>query len=175
MQFEDATQATSVAIRAIFNRWTALSLTITHHFNGATYLMDDMLHDTVAMATHPTKRYDQEAYTSLFYDTFDKMHADIQDGSPEQVANHILRIRDAAAVGNFAPAAEAAQKAGITVQAVTSSVSGGEVHVCGNLPSNATGTGHDVDMTAPRVPKSKPPPVIDEDGFQTVDYGRKRR
>lgn len=172
MQFQSAEQAVTLATRAIFNRWTALSLVIEHHFNGATYLLDDMLLATVAMATNPSKRFNIDAYTDLFYDTFEKMQADILDGSPEQVAAHILQIRDAASVGNFAPAQDVITKAGISAQAVSDSVDSTRAE--DDADDNCV---DDEDFTPDenmirRGPKTRYTPVVDEDGFQLVSKRR---
>lgn len=172
MQFQNAEQAVALAIRAIFNRWTALSLVIEHHFNGATYLLDDMQFATVAMATNSSKRFDVDAYIDLFYDTFEKMQADILDDSPEQVAARIVQIRDAASVGNFALAQEAITNAGISAQAVSDSVD------CTSMKDDAEDEKVNDEDFVPngeivrRGPRTRYTPVIDEDGFQLVSKRR---
>lgn len=126
-----------------------------------------MLLATVGMATDPSKRFDVDAYIDLFYSTFEKMQTDIEDGSPEQVAARIMQIRDAASVGNFAPAEEVVTNAGMTVQAISESVNG----------TSAKDDADDEEFVPDsemirQGPKTRYTPVVDEDGFQLVSRRR---
>lgn len=169
MQFENPEQAVALAIRAIFSKWTALNLVIEHVFNGTSYLADDMLNQTIDMATNTGKRFDQDDYIDLFYDTFDKMYAEIEDNSPEQVASHILRVRDAAVQGNFSVAIQVIERAGMTNEAHGSGTSR-SVEVDEKDADDCCAQGCNGERR-----EGKPAPVIDEDGFQQVQPRRRRR
>lgn len=164
MQFQNASEAVSFAIRSIFERWTALVLTMEHQQGGSSAKARDLLGVTVAMATHPSKRHEEQDYIDMFYAEFDRMHTDIEDGSPEEVAAHILRIRDAASRGNFGPAAEAVGR-GMTA--------GPAASICGQ---NSEGNeDHEEEVTVMDVIHQSNGPEMDEDGFVSVRRSRRIR
>lgn len=167
MQFQNATQAVSVALQAIFERWTALRLVTEHQFGGAPYEANQLLESTIAMATDPAKRYSNDDYISMFYTLFERVNTDIEDGSPEEVAALILKVRDAAAVGNFIPAKEIAEKAGISARALEASVQANQ---------DDADNVEFVPRAGPRTrSQTRAQPVVDEDGFTQVQTKRRNR
>lgn len=170
MQFQNATHAVAIAIRSIFDRWTALVLVVEHQLGGSKTEVNQLLDTTVAMATSPSKRHDIDDYINLFYATFNRLNTDIEDGSPEEVADLILQVRDAAARGDFAPAAQVAQKAGMTADAFRASVQGRE-------DSDDDDDDPDFVPTAEmeyEPPRTRSEPVVDDDGFTEVQPRRRR-
>lgn len=108
--FTNAIDALTQATSAIFSKWTALLLTVDHQLGGDYGRVRQMLQATVelALSTNPKCKYDD--LVDFFYDEFDRMDTDVEDDSPEQVASHVIRIRDALANGDYNPAAEAVQQ-----------------------------------------------------------------
>lgn len=168
VQFTDASQAVSVALRAIFERWTALRLVIEHQFGGAPYEAEQLLQIATAMATNPSKRHSIDDYINLFYSLFERVNTDIEDGSPEEVAALILDVRDAAANGNFAPAADIAQKVGTSTTAIQTSVEGNQHEDEDNEFIERPGP-QTRSQTMARAA------VVDEDGFTQVQPRRSQR
>lgn len=169
MQFNDAKEAISVALRVIFERWTALRLVVEHQFGGAPYEAEKLLEAATAMAIDPAKRHSEDDFVDLFYSTFDRINTDIEDGSPEEVAMHIVSIRNAASEGNFEPAVELAQKAGVSPTAKQSSVEGGT-----NSDDEFPVQRHAAPITGSQ-PRAHRAPVVDEDGFTQVASKRRNR
>lgn len=162
MQFQSPQDAVAQATGALFSNWMALQLTVENTDPTRSGQIAQALYDqTVAMATSATKRHDQDDYVQIFYAAFDSMNTDIEDGSPEQVAEKIVAIRDAAAQGNFAPAAELVQKAGRGAAMRGRSVAGAEAD------ADAAGAGPAGATPAPQQPPRAPAPV-DDDGFTSV-------
>lgn len=153
MQFQNATEAVSVAIRCMFERWTALIVTVENQ-GIPTDRIDNILNQTIDIATRP-KRYGEDDYLDLFYNGFEQMQADIEDGSPEVVARQILRIRDAAEKGNFGPAMAIAQKA------MTANVNLGN---CVNGEDDGDEQADDMMDAVPARQES----AVDDDGFTHV-------
>lgn len=169
MQFQNPTQAVAIAIRSIFDRWTALVLVVEHQLGGSKTDANQLLDTAVAMATSPSRRHDIDDYINLFYATFDRMNTDIEDGSPEEVANLILKVRDAAARGDFGPAAEVAQNAGMTAEAFRASVQGREDSDDEDDPDFVPTAEMEYEP-----PRTRSQPVVDEDGFTQVQPRRGR-
>ncbi|PXF43555.1 hypothetical protein BWQ96_06667 [Gracilariopsis chorda] len=165
MQFESAQQAVSTAIRSIFDRWTALKLVIEHQMGGNPDPAIELMNIAVAMATNPSERHDEDDFIDLFYEAFNRMQADIEDGSPEEIAALVVRIRDAAARGDYTPASEASLKEQPSSQAFHRSVSGGEavVHEC------------EREKTPCRPPQPRQESIADDDGFTEVKSGGRHR
>lgn len=161
MQFTSPTHAVEVATRFIFERWSALKLTIEHQCGGVPDKARELLDCTVAMATHPQTRHTEDHFIDLFYAMFDSMDTDVEDGSPEQVAVHIVRIRDAAARGDYGPANDVVQ------QSVTSTASMFAENI--RSPEQHDNGGMTADY------KRSSPPAVDQDGFTEVRRSRRNR
>lgn len=170
MQFENPAQAVAIAVRSIFDRWTALTLVVEHQMGGSSIEANAMFNTAVAMATSPAKRHELDEYIDLFYATFDRMNTDIEDGSPEEVAQLILKVRDAAARGDFGPAAEVAQKAGMTAEAFKASVQGRQDSDDENDPDFVPTSDMEIEP-----PRTRSDPIVDDDGFTQVQPRRRKR
>lgn len=162
----DPSQVVSSAIRSVFERWTALRLIVEHQLGGSTREADELLSQTVAMVTTTAKKYDIDDFVDFFYHTFDRLQSDIEDGSPEDVAEVIVRIRDAAARGNLTPALEATTKPRTRAQGFALSVEGGQ---------GANDAGNDQNAMQDISQHRPPSPVADEDGFMEVPSRRRHR
>lgn len=165
MQVNDPKEAVAIAIRSIFDRWTALRLTIEYQFGGSKDPVSGLVDTTITMATSSTKRHEVHDYVELFYSEFNRMNTDIEDGSPEEVANHIVQLRDAAARGNLEPAWRAAEKSGMSNSALSQSVSGAREEQDDHVEEEYA-------MDTQLEPVS---PVVDEDGFTEVRRSRHQR
>lgn len=92
----------SGSIRAVLSRWTALRLAVTHgDARDAAAIADALLADAVALALAPAARAGAEEYLVLFEDTFERLGTDVEDGSFEEVAAALVRLRDAAVAGRL--------------------------------------------------------------------------
>ena len=103
---EDAIRS---GISALFVRWTALRLA-SENSEGpkpGRQIARELLDATISLALDPKVNHPADTFESLFYDRFDRMSTDVEDGSLEQIAREVCRIRDAAARGDFGPAQEA--------------------------------------------------------------------
>lgn len=160
-------EAVVLAIRAIFERWTALRLTIEHQYGGSSDKANELVNTTIAMATNGPKQYSQDDFEDFFYSEFDRMAADIEDGSVEEVSSIIVRVRDAALSGNIQPAKEVLEKAGVAYDAYRASVNGD------NKEEDEGGHENQEGNSRPR--REPQQPVIDEDGFVQVQSRRKHR
>ncbi|CAN8067386.1 unnamed protein product [Agarophyton chilense] len=165
MDFENATQAVSTAIRSIFERWTALKLVIEHQMGGVTDDATKLMDTTISMATSPLKCHDEDDFIDLFYDAFDQMHCDVEDGSLEEIASQIVRVRDAAKNGDYAPAVQLVSKANkASTAAPLQSIDGGEAFVDNDQHD------HDDDKLSLPSPTAEKP-MMDDDGFTEVRRG----
>lgn len=179
MSFENAEQAVTAAVSAIFERWTALVLTVEHQLAGDPEIIRRMLNTTVKIALSVEPRFTVDDLTDYFYDEFDRMQTDVEDDSPEQVAAHVMHIRDAASRNDFTPAVTVIEKvsaaghsnAGQSVQGEDAVVhaemdEGDDSDDMGDDDYNESGT------------TEKPTnqgPVIDADGFTEVRRNRHHR
>lgn len=175
MQFSSAEHAVAVGVQAVFERWTALRLTVENQFGGGAShsAATDLLATTLAMATSASKRFDFDDYVSLFYETFDRLNTDIEDGSPEEVARVVLRIRDAAARGDFGPASEAAAAVRNSGDAARRSVRGQDSNNPSDDFDEGDGGGEGHGHGAPSARPGRLAPVVDDDGFTVVETRRR--
>lgn len=172
--FSDETDALTQATSAIFSKWTALILTVEHQLGGDPERVRQMLQATVqlAMATNSKHAYDE--LVDFFYDQFDRMETDVEDDSPEQVASHVIRIRDALRKGDYNPATETVQQLASTSSShVSRSVTNPRVndeHEDDDMDVSQTNTRTNVPVqTAPSEP------TVDADGFTEVTKSGRHR
>lgn len=165
MQFDDAQQAISQAITSIFGRWTALRLVIEHQMGGNEAPAIELVNIAVAMATNRSEQHDVDDFVDLFHEAFDRMQADVDDGSPEEIAALVVRIRDAAVKGDYGPAREVSLKEKLSSQTSHRSINGGE--------AVAHGCSREGKCCGPPEPTRES--VVDDDGFTEVSSGGRHR
>lgn len=102
--FHSPAQAVAETTRALFDRWTALNLTVDHLLGGDPRPVHRMFQTTVALSMSVQPVYTARHLCDYFHEEFDRMQADIEDGSPEQLSAEIIKVRDAARRGDYAPA-----------------------------------------------------------------------
>lgn len=164
MSFNSPQEALSGAVRGVLLKWTALTLSIENHHDRAraTAAAETMYAQAVELAS---RGRDVDEISEMFYSVFDTIDTDIEDGSPEQVASAIIRARDAAAKGDYAPAA--ALSAPPSNDASRSrSVIKREVEVDAGDDANSGGTSIPIQSQPQRQPRVPAP--VDDDGFTTV-------
>lgn len=172
--FSDETDALTQATSAIFSKWTALILTVDHQLGGDPQRVRQMLQATVqiAMSTNPKHTYGD--LVDFFYDQFDLMETDVEDDSPEQVASHIIRIRDALRNGDYNPATETVQQLASTPPS----------HVSRSVTNSRVNDEHeDDDMNVTQINTRTEAPVqsapsepnVDADGFTEVTRSGRHR
>lgn len=102
--FQSPAQAVAETTRVLFDRWTALNLTVDHLLGGDRRVVQRMMQTTVALSMSVQPVYTARHLCAYFHEEFDRMQADIEDGSPEQLSVEIINVRDAALRGDYAPA-----------------------------------------------------------------------
>lgn len=153
MSFRSAEEALYGAVRGALSRWTALTLTIENHHDHsrATSTAEKMATSAAEMAA---RGRDATEISRLFQAAFDSLDTDIEDGSIEQVSALIVRVRDAAARGDFSLAQ---QLVGPAQQ--------------GNAAHARSVVRHEVEVEVEggeQVEQTRAPPPVDDDGFMTV-------
>lgn len=173
MSFENAHQAISQAVAVIFNRWTALVLTIEHQLGGDPQHMRRLLEATVQLVTSSAPRYGVDELADHFESEFDRLQTDIEDGSPEQVAALIVQVRDAALRGDFSLAATIVEKARAATDhnnAAVTSVPGQAANHDDDDYEDDDGEDEGMDVGPVRQE-----PIVDYDGFTSVNHGGRHR
>ena len=170
--FGSAPEALSAGVRAVFSRWTALRLTAEHQ--GCSRAVESLLNATVSLATDANAP-DEDAYIDMFYNAFDQMQTDVEDGSPEQVASVLVSMRKAIEKGDYGPVRRALEKSGNADEIMRRSVVREAVLVPeGQEEGDGEGGPSSVGASS-QPPREKEPPVVDEDGFTLVNSRRKGR
>lgn len=156
MAFRSVEEALSAAVRGALTRWTALSLTIENHHDRSRAMAtaETMARNATEMAA---RGRDATEIADLFQAAFDSLDTDIEDGSVEEVAALIVRVRDAAARGDFSLAQQLAGPAQQGNASHARSVIKHEVEVEGGASEQV----HE-------VRQRRAPPPVDDDGFTTV-------
>lgn len=178
MSFENAEQAVSAAIKAIFGRWTALILTVQHQLAGDPEQLQRMLETTTKIALNTEPRFNIDDLTDYFYDEFDRMQTDVEDGSPEQVAAHIILIRDAAARNDFTPATTVIEKASAAGHPNTSQSVQGEEETADHMAMDESDNDderNNENVIGITNKQKAQEPVVDSDGFTEVRRGGHHR
>lgn len=170
------------AVRSVFARWTGLQLAVAHGGSAdAGALADALLADVTTLATSGVRRADVDDYLVVMDDAFERLGADLEDGSVEDVAALVVRMRDAAVAGDLAPAVAEIEKGN---RPGAEGAAGGSRAVDGDgdgvMEEDSSGEeGEDSDVgeeagTGGKVVSRKAPqaPVTDEDGFTTVTRRR---
>ena len=150
------------AVRAVFSRWTLLRLAVDqgwHDGDGAA-VAEDLLERLLALLLSDKKVYQDEVEDLLFDTIESKFNALAEDGSVEEIATLVLKLRGECALGDLVHAQDIISKA--QVFQPPPCVDGG-----GNSGDDMSDD-DDEDMTA--APPSQP--VVDEDGFQVVSSRR---
>lgn len=177
MSFQSAEQAVYQAVSAIFQRWTALILTVEHQLGGDPKPIQRMLETTVSLATCSSPRYNARQIANYFDEEFDRMQTDVDDGSPLEVATTIINIRNAAAQGDYGPALKLVQQnqQSSSSNAAAQSVRGIDQEIAPQDDGNAQGEDADDSMQdEPDAPKHHQP-MVDENGFMEVSKGGRHR
>lgn len=166
MNFDNAHQAVSQATSAIFERWTALVLTIEHQLGGDRQPIHRLHEATVNLAMNGNPRYSVDHLVDYFYNEFDRLETDVEDGSPEQIASLIIQIRDSALQGDFSLASQIVEKVrNGPSNGAAASVPGTNVH------------NHDEENNDETMEENDegPPQTVDDDGFTSVTRGGHHR
>jgi pre-rRNA-processing protein TSR2 len=157
----DAAQIYNNAVRAIFSRWTLLRLAVDQGWaDGDEAQKANELVERVLELVAPTVRRppDESEIADFLHDAIEgTFNSQAEDGSVEEIAQTIMRLRAECAAGDvanaqaFIAAATAASDLGASV---------GREDEAG-----------EVEEAAPRAPA--PLPVIDEDGFESIPARRR--
>ena len=107
--FTSVEDALTQSISSIFSKWMALNLTVDNYFdvNRSRQIGQEMLSTAISMALELERVRDIDDFIEYFYNMFDSLDTDIEDGSVEQVARLIVKIRDGIAKGDFSHAVNA--------------------------------------------------------------------
>jgi len=166
---------------ALLNTWPALGLEVQESWGGPhsadkrTWLASNLVD---AFENEPL---DEEQVEHLLLDAMvDEFEAEIDDGSPYNIAQNIIRIwkaacdGDAEEIGKLEAAADQLGKKQISTQ---QQVGNGDDEWSDEESASDDGeSSHDAPQLMPPPPSSeRTQPVIDEDGFQLVQKGGKPR
>lgn len=166
-------------VAALFARWTALRLAAENCDGGnkRRNVPAEVLDTCVMLAIDPDKTHPSETFESLFYDGFELLNTDVEDGSVEQISAEVCRIRNAASNGDYGPAREAIEKT--------------RKRLAGSLATKAANRKEQTETSLSNFEKPKlidpsagrshqspeltpSGPIVDDDGFTTV-VKKKRR
>ncbi|KAJ3287553.1 hypothetical protein HK104_008538 [Borealophlyctis nickersoniae] len=177
--------AFSDAVRLVFSRWTALQLALDHQMAGTateTCAKEMYDHTLSFFREHGTEVYPDELcdnYKGYFDEVF---NAELEDGSPEQVGKALVSLYAEIMVQGKMDGYEALKQKAASGRnaALASTVVGDD----SSDDEDEEGGGEDreameIDGGAGTAPASaapsRPPPVIDEDGFELVQPKKGRR
>ena len=156
----DAAEIFANAVRAIFSRWTLLRLAVDQGWaDGDEAQKADALVTRVLEMVAPSVRRvpDESEIADVLHDAIEStFNAQAEDGSVEEIARTILRLRAECSAGNVETATTYIQQA---ASDLSSSVG----------REDEAGEAEEVVV----APAPAPLPVIDEDGFETVQTRRR--
>lgn len=165
------------AVVSIFSRWYALQAVVQHaEASDAASVAQQLVDDACILATSTRARPDEDDYLDLMEDTFQTLQAEVEDGSMEEIAKLLVRMRDTAAQGDLTIARGQIAKSGPSSQVPTHP---NPAMLAGTSPDsedsemNGTDGRHDAAMPGTDIAASKAP-LIDDDGFQTVTRRKTR-
>mmetsp|Transcript_5075 Transcript_5075/g.7055 ORF Transcript_5075/g.7055 Transcript_5075/m.7055 type:complete len:173 (-) Transcript_5075:37-555(-) len=126
-EFETPRQALQAGVESVFKKWTALQLAIEMQFGGDSSegIAREMFEVCLELLTSGTVPPSEATLENLFYDGFDYLNTDIEDGSPEEVAKLLLRIRELCLAGDFSLSRSLVQSSQTTSNPATRSIYGG--------------------------------------------------
>eukprot|EP00188_Purpureofilum_apyrenoidigerum_P002529 Plantae.Rhodophyta-Purpureofilum_apyrenoidigerum.ctg25943.p1 GENE.Plantae.Rhodophyta-Purpureofilum_apyrenoidigerum.ctg25943~~Plantae.Rhodophyta-Purpureofilum_apyrenoidigerum.ctg25943.p1 ORF type:complete len:179 (-),score=31.03 Plantae.Rhodophyta-Purpureofilum_apyrenoidigerum.ctg25943:394-930(-) len=173
IQFGSPKEALSAGAQSIFARWTALELAVGEQFGGETSASTagEMFEVALELLMNESKPPSQTTLENLFYDGFDYMNTDVEDDSIEEVSGLLLQLREKCLAQDYTLASTLVEKVKTrTGSAALASIRGEE-----------RGDFYGVEQDGPdappaplaREPRPKPEPDIDEEGFITIESGRK--
>ena len=155
----DAGEIFTNAVRAIFSRWTLLRLAVDQGWaDGDEAQKADALVTRVLEMVAPSVRRvpDESEIADVLHDSIEgTFNAQAEDGSVEEISRTILRLRAECSEGNVANALAYVQQ-----QAPSLDASQGREDEAGEAEEAV-------------APAPAPLPVIDEDGFETVQTRRR--
>lgn len=168
--FANARDAVESSVRALFTRWMALQLTLDNYPDrekaqqAASTLFERTL--VIALSQRPPNQPRStmvDELVQLYYAAFDQLSTDIEDGSPEQIADTIIQVREAALRSDFTPATRIAHKNDTGAQVL-------DRCVVINNQDGSEDDGEMIDEPAELAPPQQAPakPAIDDDGFTAV-------
>jgi hypothetical protein len=97
---EDPASVLTRAVHAVFSRWFALRIATEQAGREGAAVADALLQDALLLA-HSSLVPTVDDYLELMDDAFEQLHTNVEDGSMEEVANLLLRMRNAAAAGDL--------------------------------------------------------------------------
>jgi Pre-rRNA-processing protein TSR2 len=162
---ESVADVLSQGIRAVFSRWTTLRLAVERGGSRDGHaIADELLADVIVLATSTKRRASVDDYSLLMEDAFERLQTAVEDGSPQEVAQIVLNMRDAAAAGDVAPAR-------FQILKPVLNTTGESVRPDGQSETDSSSDSDDDDDDddgMAEVPRKKNGPVIDEEGFEKV-------
>ncbi|KAA8497639.1 hypothetical protein FVE85_5224 [Porphyridium purpureum] len=170
-------------LSALFARWTALQIALQERFAGSQTesIVQDMIETTYQLSSG--SRLNQEKLVSMFYDAFDRMNCDLEDGSAEDMASAVAQLRDECHHGRFAYVDDLVAKAQRDRSAILSQNVRSVLEDNDDEDDNDTVGGQNGDSassvpsmmeTDSPTPSRPAAPEVDEDGFTLVKSKRNR-
>lgn len=173
---------------SVFRQWTALELAIFHQWGGPKpeEVITEMQQELMAMFTGPEKIYKDdvafilEDYMEAHFNTM------LEDGSPDEIGELLCEMWRKCAAGDFemVNTIKGKERMRPSVTGQCQGLEGGDAidsddendglalgDVMQTLKEEGEGEG---DMEA-EEDEAEAPPLVDEDGFQTVVSGKKKK
>ncbi|KAJ8902942.1 hypothetical protein NDN08_006260 [Rhodosorus marinus] len=168
--FRTPREALKASLESIFKKWTALQLAVEQQFGGDSSedIAREMFEVSLGLLTSGTAPPSQATLENLFYDGFEYLNTDIEDGSPEEVAGLLLRVRELCLAHDFSLARSLVQSSQTNANAASRSVYGGASEETYGEPEHGQ-----PQALAEEDRQERNAPDVDEDGWQTVKPRRK--
>jgi hypothetical protein len=172
---EDASSVVTRAVRSVYARWFALRIAAEQFGRAGAPVANALLDDTLLLV-HSARVPTPDDYLDLMDDAFEQLETNVEDGSMEEVAHMLVRMRAAAEFGDLRIALAQIEKQG------TSDALPWKSDAVSRAAADARQTDSDLEdddaldgsMEVERPRDVREPerrlvePVIDEDGFETV-------
>jgi hypothetical protein len=187
-QAVDTAAVLTQAVRAVYSRWFALRVAAEQAGREGAAVADQLLEDTLVLM-HSSVVPSQDDYLELMDYAFDQLQTNVEDGSVEQLAELLVRMRSDADRGDFSIArqqiAKGVASGGATLpwnpdsvfRAVLQAQADDGVEVADDASANANEDDAPMDVSpadsTPRVPfaehaQDHREPIVDDDGFEMV-------
>ena len=176
----EARAALEAAAGAILRRWTVLNMAVENQWGGENSVAkaDALLQELIGWLFDPQGCPCQDELAELLDEALsDDFHVDLQDGSPQQVAEALLAVYFQCANGDTSGAATLVQQeAAMRAQAAAALEQSRRVKQDQRWMMEAPpDLGPPAGAGAQEPPPAPEAPMVDEDGFETVARGRRRR
>ncbi|KAI9287331.1 Pre-rRNA-processing protein TSR2-domain-containing protein [Umbelopsis sp. AD052] len=163
----------------VLRSWSALKLAVEQDWGGpdSEEKREWMAETLVEYFGANAKRLDEFDVEDILVQIMsDEFHTDLEDGSAYAVAKHLVSMFNQCIHGDFSEVAKLREKvASRSNQSAGQSANNDEDSEDDDDDSEAGDEDDAMDVEEPSAPQEPQGPIIDEDGFELVTKGRRRR